>query len=197
MDHFERDGYAVVRSVVDAATLARAHQHLATLPGDALRTAPIEREPFFTEVVALPALVDLATRVLGHDVEPFGCTYVVKPARTGLPTRWHQDGHPWEARGIDRAVSLGIALDASTRGNGCLLVIPRSHRLAARPLQAVSDPPNTFGAEVDPALVDESLAVAVELQPGDVSVHHPNLIHGAEANRSERPRTTLVVRYRA
>jgi phytanoyl-CoA hydroxylase len=175
--------------------IQRARAHAEVLPGGALRTAPIEGEPLFVEVAAL--LAPLAVTALGGNVEVFGATYLVKPAHTGLPTRWHQDAHPWEARGITHAVSIGIALDRSTRENGCLLVIPGSHRLPAHPLRPVDDPPNVFGAEIDPALVDEGSAVAVELEAGDASIHHPNLIHGADANRSSTPRRTLVLRYRA
>lgn len=167
--------------------------HLATVPGETLRTGPIEG--FFAAAVA--RLAPLARDVLGEEVAAFGATYVVKGASEGLPTRWHQDGHPWEARGITRAISIGVALDPSTRENGCLLVIPGSHRMPAQPLRPIAGPPNTFGAEIDPALVDESLAEAVELEVGDASLHHPNLVHGADANTSDRPRRTLVLRYRA
>lgn len=150
----------------------------------------------FADLVAHPALAAIARDALGGEVEAFGCTFVVKPARAGLPARWHQDGRPWEERGIDRAVTLGVALDRTTEANGCLRVIPGSHRLAAQPLRPVLDPPSVFGAEIDPALVDESLAIAVPLEPGDVSVHLPTLIHGSDANASDTPRTTLVMRYR-
>ena len=190
-----RDGYAVVRGVVDSAYLATARERLASLAGDgALRTGPIE---LFDDLTAHAGLVAIAGEALGADVVAFGCTFVVKPPRTGLPARWHQDGEPWAARGITRAVTLGVALDATTESNGCLRVIPGSHRLAAQPLRPVTDPANVFGAEIDPALVDESLAVAVPLEPGDVSVHLPSLIHGSDANTSDAPRTTLVLRYRA
>jgi ectoine hydroxylase-related dioxygenase (phytanoyl-CoA dioxygenase family) len=53
------------------------------------------------------------------------------------------------------------------------------------------------GAVVDPTLVDESLAVDVVLAPGDVSVHHPNLIHGSGPNATERQRRALALRYRS
>ena len=187
----------MVPALLDAPAVAAARDHLATLPATgALVTAPLDTDPFFADLVARPALVGVATEVLGGAVEAFGCTYVVKAAGTGVATRWHQDGHPWAARGIDQAVSIGIALDDAGPANGGLLVIPGSHRLAAQPLRPATEEPNTFGVEIDPALVDESLAVPVVLAPGDASVHHPNLIHGAGANRSDRPRTTLVVRYR-
>jgi hypothetical protein len=188
------DGYLVVRDVVGAGYLATAREWLAALPGDgALRTGPLE---LLGALVTEPALVALAEEALGAPVTAFGCTFIVKPPRTGLPARWHQDGDPWEARGIREAVSLGVALDATTEENGCLRVLPGSHRLPPHPLRPITDPPNIFGVEIDPALVDESQAVALPLEPGDVSLHLPNLIHGSDANRSATPRTTLVIRYR-
>jgi ectoine hydroxylase-related dioxygenase (phytanoyl-CoA dioxygenase family) len=194
-----RDGYAVARAVVDATIVAAALDHLAGLPGDgALRTAPLAKDLFFASVVRLPGLVALACDALGvGNVVAFGATYVVKPPHVGLPARWHQDGHPWEARGILRAVTVGIALDATTDENGCLRVIPGSHVLAAQPLLAVESPANVFSAEIDPALVDESLAVSVPLGLGDCSIHLPSLIHGSGPNVSDGPRRTLVLRYRA
>jgi ectoine hydroxylase-related dioxygenase (phytanoyl-CoA dioxygenase family) len=193
-----RDGYAVARDVVDDTIVTAALEHLAGLPGDgALRTAPIAGDLFFASVVRLPPLVALACDALGAgDVVAFGATYVVKPPHVGLPARWHQDGHPWEARGITRAVTIGIALDMTTEENGCLRVIPGSHGLAAQPLRPVEAPANVFSAEIDPALVDESLAVSVPLDVGDCSIHLPNLIHGSGPNQSDGPRRTLVLRYR-
>jgi phytanoyl-CoA hydroxylase len=173
--------------------VARALDHLETVAGDALRAGPIAG--FFTE--AVETLRPLAVEALQADVEPLGATYVVKAARTGVPTLWHQDSYGWRELGITAAVSIGVALDRSTRENGCLLAIPGSHRLATHPLHPVSDPPNLFRQSMDATLVDASRAVAVELEPGDASIHHPNLVHGAEPNTSPRPRRTLVVRYRA
>jgi hypothetical protein len=195
----DTDGYAVAPAAVDATIVAAALEHLAGLPGDgALRTAPIAGDLFFASVVRLPGLVTIACEALGvGDVVAFGATYIVKPPRVGLPARWHQDGHPWEARGIVRAVTVGIALDATTDDNGCLRVIPGSHALAAQPLLPIEDPPNVFSAEIDPALVEESLAVSVPLGAGDCSIHVPNLIHGSGPNLSDGPRRTLVLRYRA
>ena len=61
---------------------------------------------------------------------------------------------------------------------------------------AVTEVPNVFGVASDPALVDERLAVAVPMQAGDVSAHHPALLHCSDANRSARPRVALAIRYR-
>jgi ectoine hydroxylase-related dioxygenase (phytanoyl-CoA dioxygenase family) len=65
-------------------------------------------------------------------------------------------------------------------------------------LQAVSrrdETVNVLGSGMETSLVDEAQAVDLVLAPGDVSIHHPNLIHGSEENRSSRWRRGLTIRY--
>ena len=193
---WEADGHLVVRAAVDGATVEHLGRHCDALPGDALRTAALDRDPVLAAIAADDRLVAIARSVLPGEPEPFGATFVVKAPHTGLPALWHQDGHPWRERGIAEAVTLWVAIDEATAENGCLRVIPGSHRLDAQPLRPNADVPSIFGAEVDPALVDESLAVDVVLAPGDVSVHHPNLLHGSGPNATERQRRALALRYR-
>jgi phytanoyl-CoA hydroxylase len=193
---YDDRGHVTVRDVLDEATLAAAREHLATLPGGALRTAPL-LERFLAAISTDPRLVAIAAEVLGGPVEPFGATYVVKSPEVGLPALWHQDGHPWQERLAGAAaVTVWVALDDATPANGCLRVIPGSHRLALHELRPNDEVPSIFGVELDPALVDEGAAEDVVLAAGDVSVHHPNLVHGSEPNRSADPRRALALRYR-
>jgi ectoine hydroxylase-related dioxygenase (phytanoyl-CoA dioxygenase family) len=109
---------------------------------------------------------------------------------------WHQDGYPWRARlGITEAVTLWIALDRADESTGGLQMIPGSHHMDAQPLRPQPSHANVFGSEIDPHLVDATLARSLTLAPGDVSAHHPNLIHGSLPNWSEKPRRALAVRY--
>jgi hypothetical protein len=191
---YEDRGQVTVRAVLDAATVEAALVHLESLPGGALRTAPLT-EPFLASIAADERLVAIAVAVLDGPVEPFGATYLVKPPEVGLPALWHQDGEPWRERLAGApATTLWVALDPATSANGCLRVVPGSHRLPLHPLQPGREP-SIFGVELDPALVDEAAAVDVELAVGDVSVHHPNLVHGSGPNRSAVPRRALAVRY--
>jgi ectoine hydroxylase-related dioxygenase (phytanoyl-CoA dioxygenase family) len=193
---YEDRGHVTVPGVLDAATVAAALDHLAGLPGEALRTAPLT-DPFFASICVDPRLVALASEVLGGPVAAFGATYLVKPPGVGLPALWHQDGEPWQARlGGAAAVTLWVALDPSTPANGCLRVVPGTHRLPLHSLRPNAEVPSIFGVELDPALVDEAAAEDVVLAAGDVSVHHPNLVHGSGPNPSDRPRRALAVRYR-
>ena len=57
----------------------------------------------------------------------WGCHVFCKPAGDGYATPWHQDGHYWPIRPLANC-TVWVALEESTIENGCLRVIPRSHR---------------------------------------------------------------------
>lgn len=199
---YDVQGHVTVRGVVDPDTVAAAHEHLAGLrarPGGStpggIVAAPLD-DPFFRTVTRHPDVVRLVSSLLGMWPEPFACTYIVKEPRVGLPALWHQDGYPWRRQiGRREALTVWLALDEVTADNGCLRVVPGSHRLPEQPLRPNEDTPSVFGGEIDPALVDESRAVDVLLAPGDVSIHHPALVHGSGPNRSDRPRAALALRF--
>lgn len=160
-------------------------------------TAALATDHFLAEMADDPRLSSIARDILEAEPVAFGCTYIVKEPRHGLAALWHQDGHPWRTRlGVTEAVTLWVALDPADENSGGLRVIPGSHALAAQPLRPSTGPASVFGSEIDPGLVDETRARQLTLNPGDVSAHHPHLIHGSLPNRSEHVRRALAVRYR-
>jgi hypothetical protein len=147
-----------------------------------------------------PALTDLASALLGAPAVPFGCTYVVKPAGSRLHSSWHQDGGPWAERGIGEAVTLWAALDDCDASAGGLVVVPGSHTGPIRRPAEVSGrerEDDLFGVTLaEPALPDAEEGVAVVMAAGDVSAHHPRLVHRSPPNTSGRDRRALVLRFR-
>jgi hypothetical protein len=198
---YHRCGFVIVPAVVDksfiAACIAHLHQlQAAQRHAGSMVTAPLATDSFLRSVAGDPRFTEIAGCLLGVRPVPFGCTYFVKEPHCGLPVLWHQDGYPWRTQlGIDEAVTLWLALDRSDEDTGGLQVIPGSHALLAQPLQPQPAPPSVFGYQLDAALVDPTLARTVALAPGDLSAHHPNLIHGSPANRSAHPRRGLAIRY--
>jgi hypothetical protein len=199
---YRRDGFVVIPALLDDVTVAGCVEHLRHLRADPaltgpLVTAPLERDGFLAGMTDDPRLSALAGCLLGSDPLAFGCTYIVKEPGGRHPVWWHQDGHPWRTQlGIAEAVTLWIALDPADGHNGGLRVIPGSHVLPAQPLRPSPNAAGVFGGEIDPGLVDDTLACQLTLAPGDVAAHHPNLIHGSLPNRSAQPRRALAVRYR-
>ena len=83
-------------------------------------------------------------------------------------------------------VTIWFALTESDRQNGCVKVIPGTHRLGLRQHYAERKIVNVLSSEVDLSGIDESKAEYVERNPGDISVHHPHTVHGSDANISDR-----------
>jgi ectoine hydroxylase-related dioxygenase (phytanoyl-CoA dioxygenase family) len=74
-------------------------------------------------------------------------------------------------------------------------VIPGTHHLPLELVQERTDVESVLGSSMRSEMVDESRAVDVILDAGDVSIHHPNVIHGSEANLSDAWRMGLTIRY--
>ncbi len=142
-----------------------------------------------------PEIVELVSGVIGDNVILWGCHVFCKPAAEGYETPWHQDGHYWPIRPLANC-TVWLALEPSTRANGCLRVIPRSHigqRLHPHLHEDRTD--LTLNQRMAEGAFDEADAVDLELQPGQMSLHDVYMVHGADANRSAQRRTGVALRY--
>ncbi|HQX60825.1 MAG TPA: phytanoyl-CoA dioxygenase family protein [Burkholderiaceae bacterium] len=149
----------------------------------------------FLDLARDPEILDLVEQVIGPDIILWGCHVFCKPAGDGHETPWHQDGHYWPIRPLDNC-TVWVALDPSTRDNGCLRVIPGSH--AARQCQPhlLEDRSDlVLNLRTDDTTFDVSTAVDLELQPGQMSMHDVYMIHGARVNHSTQRRTGVALRY--
>jgi phytanoyl-CoA hydroxylase len=197
---YEERGYAIHRGVIDEALIGEANAHVDWLMRRHPQLRPEQlghelarRDPFWIRLVSDDRLLDIAESFIGPDIALFATHYICKPPRTGQAVLWHQDGAFWPLEPM-RVVSLWLALTDSDPENGCLRVIPGSHTLELRGLRERADVDNVLGKDMD-GQVDPSTAVDLVLGPGDVSVHHPSIVHGSEPNTSERWRRGLTIRY--
>ena len=140
-----------------------------------------------------PTVLDLVEGVLGPDVIFWNSGLFAKPARTGNDVPWHQDGSYWPVRPME-ACTVWIAIDEADTGNGCLRYVPGSHR---GDRLVTSDASNArYGyAMAPPPAIDEAGCRDIVLEPGAVSLHHADLVHGSAPNQSGRRRAALVLRY--
>jgi len=142
-----------------------------------------------------PQIVELVSGVIGDDIVLWGCHVFCKPAGEGYETPWHQDGHYWPIRPLANC-TVWVALEESTRENGCLRVIPRSHRDRVLHEHLHEDRTDlTLNQRMAAGSLDEAEAVDLELQPGQMSLHDVYMIHGAAANTSAKRRTGVALRY--
>jgi len=187
------------RDVRDAALIAHTSRHVdwllehhPDLRADELGHTLARDDPFWYRLVSDPRLINIAEIFTGPDVALFATHYICKEPTVGRAVPWHQDGGYWPLDPMD-VVSLWLAVSHSTGANGCLKVVP------GLPTTRLMDMVPTRRDEVlpleIPVEVDERDAVAIELAPGDVSMHHPNIVHGSDTNTSTSWRRGLTIRY--
>ena len=208
--HFSREGWVVPSFALPATRSAQMRDALDQLlrdnPGvrpEKLISAHIEGDNgegvrgsrVFLELAQDPEIVELVSGVIGDDVILWGCHVFCKPATEGYETPWHQDGHYWPIRPL-ATCTVWVALEHSGVDNGCLRVIPRSHRdRVLHPHLHEERTDLTLNQRMAEGAFDEADAVDLELEPGQMSLHDVYMIHGARANTSTQRRTGVALRY--
>lgn len=202
--HFDHEGYAIFRNVLDADLVGEARQHVDWLLQKNPDTRPeqlhhflMTDDPFWVRLISDDRLLDIAEQFIGPDIALFASHYICKRPYDGQAVLWHQDGTYWPLEPME-VVTLWLAIDNTDAENGCMRVLPRTQNmrlLTPEELVQQNDGTNVLGSGIDPAQIDESQAIDVLLAAGDVSVHHPNVIHGSNANTSSRWRRGLTIRY--
>ncbi len=204
VDDYAARGFITVPALFTAAELAPVEEYLvrnqevtwSDKNDDPLREAHYHHRPIY-DVCTMPKLLDCVEALLGPDLVLLYSHILNKPPG-GLQVAWHQDGPYWWRVEPKVAVTAWVALDDATGENGCMRVIPGTHRgnldLGQRPVEE----PDLIQArpfELPPGVFDESCAVDLLMRRGDVSFHHSYLVHGSDPNRSGARRAALTIRY--
>ena len=143
-------------------------------------------------------MVRSAEKLLGGEVYHYHSKMIMKDARVGGAWTWHQDYGYWYNNGVlfPNLVSVSIAVDPSTRENGCLQVIPRSQELGRIEHVLSGDQAGADMERVN-AVLGRLPLVHCEMAPGDAVFFHANLLHRSDMNRSEHPRWSMICCYNA
>ena len=159
-------------------------------------------DPDIWALASHPRVLDAVERALGPDVVLVATHFFVKyPDAPGTKASeqfvaWHQDVTYW---GFEPplASTVWLAIDDADVENGCMRVIPASHRRGQLPHGKSTRPGNLLSVnqEIPHELIDESLAKDFPLRAGQASVHDGLLIHGSNPNRSKRRRCGLTIRF--
>jgi len=198
---YDRDGFVIVRDVLDTDLVSELDRHIdwliehhPDLRPERLGHWLIAEDPFWVRFISDQRLLDVASTLIGPNIAFFAADYIAKPPRDGQAVSWHQDANYWGLEPME-VITVWFAVSQSTCENGCVRVIPGSHRLGPIDHRSQTDTVNLLNSEVDPAVVNERQAVDVQLNPGDVSVHHPLMLHGSKANTSSQWRRGGSIQY--
>jgi ectoine hydroxylase-related dioxygenase (phytanoyl-CoA dioxygenase family) len=201
---YREDGFTTVRGFFSDADLEPINAYLRANADvqwthkndDPLREAHYHYRPIY-DLCTSPELLDLVEPLLGPDLVLL-YSHIMCKGPGGLRVAWHQDGPYWHRIEPKIAVTAWIALDDATPENGCMRVIPGSHRGHRDLGQRLVDEPDLIQArpyEVPPEAVDERRAEHVAMKRGDLSLHDSYLVHGSEPNRTGGRRAALTARF--
>lgn len=143
------------------------------------------------DLITMPPVLDRMRSLLGQDIVVWA-SYFFNKEPGGVEIPWHQDANYWPIE-PPLNMSLWLAIDPVTTENSCVQLIPGSHRSVLP--HVPSREGMAFGEEADPALVDVSTAVDMELAPGQFFLFNERLLHHSHANRSTKRRLGLSARY--
>ncbi|WP_186762682.1 phytanoyl-CoA dioxygenase family protein [Lentzea tibetensis] len=201
-ERYRADGFLALDQVLRPerfdALVAHFERELAALPPGARpeqMDVPHFTDPALFEWLLDPDVLDLVESVIGPDIALFSSHFICKPAGDGKSVPWHQDAYFWRdaIEPAAAAVTVWLAIDPSSRENGCMRVIPGSHLRNDTKYADLQGEDSLFDKQI--AAVDESASVDVELRPGQCSVHAATLVHGSTANRSTNRRCGYTMRY--
>ena len=147
--------------------------------------------PLFESISCDPRMAAILRPLIGPRIEFLSAKPVFKSTAVHFASPWHQDQAYWG--GVTK-FSGWIAMEDATPENGCLRVIPGSHR-RMRDHASVKDV-RGFGNRIsDDDLKDERI-MDVEMKCGDVLVFHDGLLHSSYPNRSGEDRWSFIPTYR-
>lgn len=202
VEQYHRDGFTFPVSVFTNEEVARYRTALETF--EAAQGHPLNGSQraksyllfdWLFEMATHPGVLDAVEDLIGPNILLFYCTSWLKPAQEPTFVSWHQDSTYFGLEPAEQ-VTAWLALSPSTPKSGCVRVLPRSHRDGMLRSRTEPDPRNllTSGQHITDEL-DEDSAVDMILAPGQMSLHHTNVVHGSGANDSDDRRLGFCLSY--
>ena len=151
--------------------------------------------PWINQLMRQSQILVLAKALLGNDLMVWTTHLYPKEVGDGRFISWHQDSAHW---GLDtnRVLTIWVALTKVNAENGCMRMLPGSHKKGIVPHRDTWDQDNilTRGQTITQK-INEKDAVRVELKAGEASLHHVDMFHASNPNISTSRRVGVAIRY--
>jgi ectoine hydroxylase-related dioxygenase (phytanoyl-CoA dioxygenase family) len=173
----------------DAGSASRGHKG-ATL--NYRKIQDLEFDDLFLEFMERPIFREICAKLYGAQtpIAAFRAMFMNKPAHKGTFLPWHQDR--WTHLDRDPEITLWTALDPATVANGCVQIVPGSHKLGlVNPAHASGFLTPEQAKEHCPPEKIEFL----ELAPGEAALLHNWLLHASDVNKTDVSRRAFSVCY--
>jgi non-heme Fe2+,alpha-ketoglutarate-dependent halogenase len=147
------------------------------------------------QICTHPKILDYVEDLLGPNFFVWGSHFFSKAPGSTDTVAWHQDAPYWPLK-PHNSVTVWLAFTDVGLDNGAMKVIPGTHRAGLMTHKPnAGDSTNVLRFELERGSFKEEDAVSLLLEAGSISIHDDALIHGSPANRSDRWRVGLTIRY--
>ena len=148
------------------------------------------------ELVRHPRIVDAVADLLGPNVVCWGSHFFCKMPHDGKSVPWHQDSTYWPLSPT-KTVTVWLAIDDADPENANMKFIPKSHLHGLIDYDITRDVNTVLDLAVQNPTSYGDSEVDDTLKSGQFSMHSDLLLHGSDANESDRRRCGLTIRYAA
>lgn len=205
MSDQEADALAArLRDVIEGRSKAQPESRRNML-GDGSESVVIqvvntwEADDLFYEHLFNHAMCEAIAQVTGSDTLRVWHDQVqYKPPKVGGPTTWHQDHPYWPIIQPADLVSAWVALEDADVENGCMWMVPGSHKWGPHKGGTIGTNHADFTPAPDLSLLPpgiDTTAVPMPVKKGHCGIHHCLTWHGSPPNRSDRGRPAIAVHY--
>ena len=150
-----------------------------------------EADPLFWSLARHPGILALLEALLGANCQLLQSMSLFKPPEIGGAKHWHQDTPYFPITPADEAIGFWIALDDATHENGCMQLVPGSHRQ----IQPHVMGPSGWMLPPEVSARCAAQAVALPMPAGSAVVFNANTCHFTDANRTTLRRRALQLHY--
>jgi phytanoyl-CoA hydroxylase len=151
---------------------------------------PVEQHVVYHRAMRDSNVLDIVAQLIGLDIRTNGNKLNMKSPGYGSAVEWHQDW-AFYPHSNDDLLAVGVAMDDMTEENGCMIMIPGSHK------GAIYDhhQDGRFVGAVTEEVEGADQAVPVEVRAGGITLHHVRTLHASAPNHSNKPRRLLLFQY--
>ena len=147
------------------------------------------------QLVHHPLILDAVEDVIGPDILVYHSTLFLKEAHTPAYVRWHQDS-TYFYLSPHLHITAWVALSNASITAGCMQVLPGSHEWGAFEHDDKPEPSNMIrrGQGISDRF-DDAQGTFIPVGPGEMSLHHTDLVHASGANTSSDRRIGFAISY--
>ena len=167
-------------------------QKIENIEDEMSKVFRLHQTGIFNEFIKRDDLLNIVEDILGENIDCFLSQFIFKnPGAWGQP--WHQDSSYFP---FDRAPQVGawLATSAATKENGCLVILPGSHKEVIHEHLPDDRPGSNYGyTEIKDH--DFKKEMPLFLNTGDLLLFHSFLMHKSYDNKSNNRRTAMVYHF--